>query len=314
MNRLNESVESEKWPPLIYLKLILTGFFWGGTFIAGKFLANNVGPFSIAFLRFAIASVCLILLTIKTEPKMPKITKDLYLPILLLGMTGIFGYNVFFFKALQTIQASRASVIIATSPVFIALLSSLFFKEPLTTKKIVGIIVSVAGSITVISKAKITQIFDVGFGKGELCILACVLFWTAYSLIGKKTMAKLSPLVCTTCASIAGTLMLFWPAYYEGIIRDLTNYATSDWLSIAYLAVFGTVIGFVWFYEGVNKIGPTKAGLFINFVPVFAVVSAFLILKEPLTFSLLIGTAMVCSGVYMVNKPAVYKGGTEKIA
>ena len=301
MNRLNESLKSKTQTPLIYVKLVSTGFFWGGTFIAGKFLAKNVGPFSIAFLRFAIASVCLVLLTIKTEPELPKIKKDLYLPILLLGMTGIFGYNFFFFKALQTIQASRASVIIATSPVFIALLSSLFFKEHLTAKKIIGIIVSVAGSITVISKGKITQIFDVGFGTGELYILACVLFWTAYSLIGKKTMAKLSPLVCTTCASVVGTVMLFGPACHEGIIRDLGGYAVSDWLSIAYLAVFGTVIGFVWFYQGVNRIGPTKAGLFINFVPVFAVVSAFLILKEPLTISLLIGTAMVCSGVYLVN-------------
>jgi len=276
--------------------------FWGGTFIAGKFLAANVGPFSIAFLRFALASVSLLLLTFTTKTRLGAVKRDLFLPIFLLGMTGIFGYNVFFFKGLQTIQASRASVIIASSPVCIAIFSSLIFREKLTYQKIFGIIVSVAGSITVISKGKILQIFEVGFGTGELYIFACVMFWTVYSLIGKKTMAKLSPLSCVTYASIVGTVALFWPAYHEGMITSFGAYKISEWICIAYLALFGTVIGFVWFYEGVNTIGPTKAGLFINFVPVFAVVSAFVILKEPITISLLIGTALVCSGVYLVNK------------
>ena len=142
---------------LIYIKLILTAAFWGGTFIAGKFIAKNVGPFSAAFLRFTLASFCLLLLTLKTESKLPPLKKNLLLPILLLGMTGIFAYNVFFFKALHTIQASRASVIIATCPVFIAFFSSLLFRESLTPTKIFGIIISVTGAVTVISKGKISQ-------------------------------------------------------------------------------------------------------------------------------------------------------------
>ena len=299
-------------PVVIYIKLILTAFFWGGTFIAGKSIAKNVGPFSAAFLRFTIASFCLFLLTLKTEPKLPPLKKNLFLPILLLGMTGIFAYNVFFFKALHTIQASRASVIIATSPVFIAFFSSLFFREILTPTKTFGIIVSVAGAVTVISKGKITQILSFGFGTGELYVFACVLLWTAYSLIGKKTMAKLSPLVCVTYSSIVGAIALFLPACFEGMLNDFVVYTTRDWLSVAYLAVFGTVIGFVWFYEGVNTIGPTKAGLFINFVPIFAVISAFLILKESLTISLLIGTALVCSGVYLTNKTPASEVEKEK--
>jgi drug/metabolite transporter (DMT)-like permease len=69
-----------------------------------------------------------------------------------------------------------------------------------------------------------------------------------------------------------------------------------------YLGFFGTVIGFVWYYEGIKKIGPMKASLFINFVPISAVVMAFFILDEPITLSLLIGTLLVCSGVYLTNK------------
>jgi len=75
----------------------------------------------------------------------------------------------------------------------------------------------------------------------------------------------------------------------------------TAWLSLFYLGFFGTVIGFVWYYEGIKALGPTKASLFINFVPISAVLLAFLILDEPITPSLLVGTILVSSGVYLTN-------------
>ena len=79
------------------------------------------------------------------------------------------------------------------------------------------------------------------------------------------------------------------------------SYSLADWTSILFLGVFGTVLGFVWYYEGIRKIGPTKAGQFINFVPISAVLLAFLILGEPITWSLLTGGLFVISGVYLTN-------------
>ena len=90
---------------LTYIKLILTAVFWGGTFIAGRVVAQDVLPFSAAFLRFAIASVFLVLITWRVEGKLPRIDRSLILPIFLLGLTGVFAYNVFFFKGLQSIDA-----------------------------------------------------------------------------------------------------------------------------------------------------------------------------------------------------------------
>jgi drug/metabolite transporter (DMT)-like permease len=75
-----------------------------------------------------------------------------------------------------------------------------------------------------------------------------------------------------------------------------------DWSCISYLGIFATVIGFVWYYQGVQRLGPTKTGLFINFVPVFAILCAFIILQEPITRSLVVGTVLVISGVYLTNR------------
>ncbi len=106
---------------IIYVKLLLTAIFWGGTFIAARVVAQNVGPFSASFLRFAIASIFLVFITIRMEGKIPRLKKHQILPVILLGLTGVFAYNVFFFSGLKTVTASRASIVIAMNPIFITI-------------------------------------------------------------------------------------------------------------------------------------------------------------------------------------------------
>jgi drug/metabolite transporter (DMT)-like permease len=93
------------------------------------------------------------------------------------------------------------------------------------------------------------------------------------------------------------------PAYIEGGFGFLA-YSLAEWAGIFYLGFFGTVLGFLWYYQGIQKIGPTRAGLFINFVPISAILLAFIFIGEPLTVSLLMGTVLVSSGVYLTNRPA----------
>ena len=287
---------------LIYLKLLLTAIFWGGTFVAGRSLAQNVGPFSAAFFRFAIASVFLVFLTWKIEGKLSALKRSQILPVLLLGVTGVFCYNLFFFKGLKLIEAGRAAIIIANNPIFIAIFSAVFFKEKLNAVKTAGIMISVSGAIVAISRGNLAELLQGNIGWGEFYIFLCVASWVVFSLLGKAVMSGLSPLASVTYSSLTGTILLFIPAFREGLTNCI-HYSMSDWWNIFYLGFFGTVLGFVWFYEGINQIGPTKAGLFINFVPISAILSAYLILDEPLTISLLIGTILVTAGVYLTNRP-----------
>ena len=286
---------------MTYLKLFLTAFLWGGTFIAGKGIAGSVDPYSAAFLRFAIASAFLIFLTRRTEGRLPGINWGQAVNILFLGLTGIFAYNIFFFTGLSLINANRASLIIATNPIFISLFSVLLFKDQLSLLKIAGLCLSVTGALLVISSGHITSIFKTGVGKGELAIFGCVVSWVSYSLMGKPLMQSLSPMAAVCYSSIAGTLMLFFPALGHGLFSNIPTYGAMDWVSLCYLGFFGTVLGFFWYYEGIQKIGPMKAGVFINFVPVSAIILSYLILKEPITKEILAGAVLVTAGVYLTN-------------
>jgi len=286
---------------VVYAKLLLTALFWGGTFIAGKLIAHSVNPFSAAFLRFCIASCLLLILTGRGRGGFPPVNRSQFIALVLLGLTGVFSYNALFFKGLHFVDAGRASLIIANNPVIITLFAALIFKEKLSWIKASGIVLSVTGAIIVISKGSLGELVQGGIGWGEILIFGCVASWAAYTLIGKAIMKDLSPLASVSYSALVGTVALFIPAVAEGMAKAIPGYSALDWGCIAYLGVFGTVLGFVWYYEGIKALGPTRAGQFINFVPICAIVLAFFILGEPVTWSLLVGAAFVVSGVSLTN-------------
>ena len=287
---------------MIYLKLLFMAIFWGGTFIAGRVVAAQMGPYSAAFLRFALASVLLAITLRNREGTLTLPPRKILGSLLILGLTGIFIYNVLFFKSLKLIAAGRAAVIVATNPIFIALFSALFLGDKINLLAVTGILTSVSGALLVITRGKISTLLSSGIGWGEAYVFGCVASWVVFSLVGKTVMKSLSPLHSITYASIVGTVALFFPALNEGLLREATTQAPTVWLSISYLSVFGTVLGFLWYYEGIRELGPARAALFINFVPVSAVFLAYLIIDEPVGLSLLVGTVLVTAGVYLTNR------------
>lgn len=289
-----------------YVKLSLTALFWGGAFVAGKHVSQHMDSAAIAFFRFAIASVLLVAVTWIQQGTLPRPTGKQAMALVVLGMTGIFSYNVLFFKGLRLIEAGRASLIIATCPGFIALGSVLAFKERLGRWRLLGVVLSILGASVVVSKGQLGTLLAGGVGLGEWFILGCVLSWMIYSLVGKTIMTALSPLVAVSYAVVVGTVALAIATGFDGLTANAREASMLDWLAILYMAVLATVLGFVWFYEGIKDIGVTRAGLFINFVPVCAVTLAFLILGEPLTWSLGLGAVLVLVGVFLTNrKPRV---------
>ncbi len=287
---------------ITYLKLLLMALFWGGTFIAGRLLVGEVEPFAAAFLRFAIASIVLLIITLRTHKKLPPIQRNQWFPLLILGLSGVFAYNFLFFRGLQLIEAGRAAVIIANNPIVIAIFAAIYFGEKLNLLKIIGIILSVCGAIVVITQGDPASLLRNGIGVGDLYILGCVGCWVTYSLVGRSAMRGLSPLVAVTYSALIGTLLLFPAAWLEGLPKQIADYSLTAWLSLFYLGLCGTVLGFVWYYQGIQKIGSTRAGQFINFVPISAIILSAWLLDEPLTTSLLIGVFLVSSGVYLTNR------------
>ena len=294
--------------PAPYLQLILAAVFWGGTFVAGRQLAPLIDPVPAAFMRFVLASSMLLGWLYWQLGRFPALSRRQFVGVGLLGATGILAYNLFFFSGLETVEAGRAALIIALNPVMIAIASALLFRERLSPQQLLGAVLSVCGAVIVIGRGDLPTLLSGGIGSGEWLLLGCVVSWVAYTLIGKRLLRRLSPLVAVSYSSLAGTLMLGVVFAWRG---DMATTPLSDatvWVNIAYLALFGTVLAFVWFYKGVHALGATRAGQFINLVPVSGVCLAVLLLDEPLTSSLISGGMLVILGLWLTNRPQPAQG------
>lgn len=285
----------------IYVKLTAMTLIWGGTFVAGRAALQSMGPLTAAFYRYAIATGLLWIMTVIVEGSLPPLKRHHILPIAILGCSGIFAYNVFFFLGLQTIPASRASLIVTTNPTVIALASALLFGDRLTPTRALGILCALSGATIVISNGQPWVLLSGGIGMGDIFLLGCVFSWAIYTLVGKRVVTDLSPLAATTYACFVGTPLFIIPALRDGLLTNWRTIAPVAWGSVIYLAALGTVVAFCWYYEGLKAIGPARASIFINLVPVVAVIAGIVLLKEPFTWALAVGGILVVCGVFLTN-------------
>lgn len=286
----------------IYLKLTAMTLIWGGNFVIGRSLMQDLAPMSAAFCRFAIASVALVLLTWRLEGRWPSLSRLQALQILALGAIGIFLYNACFFIGLQSVPASRAALIVTTNPTAIAIGAALCFGERLSAIRIAGIALAAAGAATILSEGNWPALLARGLSRGDGYLLACIVTWTIFTLLGRVVTRELSPLVATTYACLAGTPMFLGPALGEGLLQGVRAYSLANWLGLAYFGLLGTVLAFWWYYQGVRAIGAARAAVFINLVPIVAVALAALLLGEPLTPALLVGGSLTVAGIFLTNR------------
>ena len=287
---------------MIYLNLILTMLFWGGTFIAGRILAKTVPAADAAFFRFLLATAALAILTRLIDGHLRLPPRERIVGLLLLGLTGVFSYNICFFTGLKYIEAGRAALIIALNPMAITIGAVLLYGERLSLLQSIGLLTSLFGAVLVITNGDPTLLFAGGFGRGETAIIGCVISWAAYSLIGRSVLKSMTPLSAVFYSALFGSVMLFPVTLLDGTLPSPGSYGKADWLSLLFLGIFGTAVGFSLYYRAITKIGAARSSVFINLVPLFSIILAWIFLSETINLSVLIGGVILMSGVYLTNK------------
>ncbi|MCS3838996.1 drug/metabolite transporter (DMT)-like permease [Pseudomonas sp. JAI111] len=290
----------------VYLKLAAVTMIWGGTFVAGRFLADSLSPLFAASLRFLLASMALLVFLLLARVPLAKPSFKQWLQLALLGGFGIFFYNLCFFYGLHYINASRASLIVALNPAVIALASWLVFKERLNRVKVAGIAICIAGtSLVIISRNPQLLAGNTDAWIGDLLIFGCVLAWGVYSLCSKDLNRSLGPVQTVTYSILLGTAMLWMTSAVRGELSldVLLNLGPQQWLSLMYLGVLGSALAYIGYYDGIRQIGATRSGVFIALNPLTAVILGALLLDEQLTLAMCLGGGLILAGIFLCNKP-----------
>jgi drug/metabolite transporter (DMT)-like permease len=284
--------------PILYvLILLLTSFLWGGNFVFSKFLVDHASPMTLTILRWIIAIVLLFPLVWKKEKSL-RLPKDSILPLFLMGLMGIVLFNIFQFLALAQTTATNVGLISTLNPISIAIASSLFLHEKLKLTQIFAMMLSFFGVLVVLSKGDINQLISFHFNLGDIWMIVAVLMWGIYSVCGKWAMQKVSPLMATFYSGVFGVVTVL-PFNITHI--HVSNVNASFISAILYTGVISTVVCMLLWNIGVQKVGATNSGIFLNFNPIFTAILAFLILQEKLTWSEFVGSLIVILGCFLFS-------------
>ena len=287
---------------LTYVKLVTAMAMWGGTWIAGRVIAQELTtPLAVASLRFVIAGLVVgsVMLISGGGIPLPQGRQEWTL-VWALGFFGIFLYGLCFFFGLQHIPAGRGALVVALNPVVIVVLAWLLGKEHMNTRKALGSLIAFAGCLTVIGNGDPLALLQGSIGLGEWLIIGCVLSWTAYTFIGWQATGRFSALATTLYACFTGAILLGLAALIQGNITP-ADWSWRVWAAMGFLAVFGTAIAYTWFTAAVQQLGASRASVFINLVPVFAVLQAAILLDERLGLPVLFGGLLVIAGVTLAT-------------
>lgn len=284
-------------PWLVYLMLALATSSWGSAFIAGSFATQDLSPITVAFFRFFFAGLLLIPIMLIMDKGGRRPRGKEWLLVSVLGLTGIALYNIAFFVATRDASIVKSSLFIASNPVLIVILSGIFLKEVITRRNVIGLILALIGATIIITEGQFKQLFESGLAPIDLVLLLAVICWALYSVVGKIALQKFGSITTTTYAVVIGTLMLMPFVFFETNVAELQQASTLTWVSIIHMSVIVSVVSFIMYYQGIKMIGAARASIFINLMPLSAVILATILLGEQLLFVHILGAVFVLSGV-----------------
>jgi len=284
-----------------YLLLTLSPLFWAGNFIMGKWVAGDVPPFALGGMRWVIAATVLLPFAWKHVRRDWPVVKR-HLPIIAwLGLTGPTFFNTISYVGLNYTTALNGLIMQSAAPVLIVITSFLCFRDRFSVLQGIGIAISLAGVIAVITRGDPQALLALRFNFGDLLILAGFGSWALYTVFLRKR-PDMHWLTFAFLLAVAAVIfnMPMW------IVEHASGNAVSlSWKAVVgalYAGIFPSIISYNLYNRGVELIGPNRAGAFLHLVPLFGSVMAIGLLNEQLALFHLIGFALIISGVALAAR------------
>lgn len=288
---------------MVYASLIGTTMAWGGSFVAIKQALHYLTPLQLVWMRFIPASLTFVLLLWPSERKVvPALLRAHWRALSAMGLLGVVIYHLALNTGEQLIPAGTASMVIALNPAFVLLLSALVLHERVGWTQALGLGLAFVGLFVIVRYAGGGQV-DFRYLRGVLITVIAPLAWASYTIISRPLAARYPALAITAIANILGTLPILLTTRGELFTR-ITRLPWDGWLSVLYLALICTVVGFTVWNAALRHLEASRAGSFVYLSPLWGVILSQVLLHEPMSPALLLGAAIVFGGVALVNRPS----------
>lgn len=286
-----------------YAKVTFAVAAWGASFIATKVALADISPVTVVWLRFAMGVAILgAAVGARKQFALPKVNELGYFA--LLGFIGITFHQWLQSTGLVTAQASTTAWIVATTPVFMALLGYLLLKERLGWIKVGGILLAGLGVLLVVSKGELSSLAAGRIGTpGDLLILISAPNWAVFSVLSRQGLRK-HP-AARMMLYVMGLGWLFTSAlFFTGPgLAEIGQLTFNGWLAVGFLGIACSGLAYIFWYDGLQAIPAAQVGAFLYLEPLVAVAVAALVLGEAILAASLVGGLIILLGVWLVNRP-----------
>ncbi len=288
---------------LAYTLLVFATFCWSGNFIVGKFAyLSEVPPLTLNFFRWISVWLILIPFTYKEIIKNFNYIKKNWFVISFMGVITISTFNSVVYFALNYTQVINAVLVLATIPAVTMIISSFMKVDKTNIFQLTGLLFSVIGIGAIISNADIDKIYSLNFNKGDLWMLVCVLCWSFYSTLLKKHSFKFSQFTLIQLMVSVGIIFLIPQLFYEKSIGLIINFSKEFFLILFYVTIFPAIAAYYCWQKGVEIVGPNRATMFIQLMPILSTLLAILIFQEKFELYHFVGASFILLGIYLSNK------------
>ena len=293
----------------VHVKLFLVAIIWGLGWPAGRVVATDILPFMASWLRYVIATVSFLLfLKVSNQWMIP--SRSEWSRIFLIGFFSTCVYQAFFMFGMQYTAAGDASLMITFNPLFTAILAVIFLNEKMHLNLVIGLLMGMTGVGILFYYSPNIDIPLADRVLGNILIAGAALSWACNTILMKRAMTTpandakkpLNPLELTVWSSVAGLIMITPITAIEVATRGVVLPTGDGWIGIIFLALFSTVIAYVWFADGIVKIGASMSALYVYFVPPFGIIGGYLLLQEQLGLSLIFAFVLITGGVIIAQR------------
>ena len=286
-----------------YIMLVCATLFWAGNFMVGKFaFLTNIPPMSLVFYRWSLVWLILLPFTFKEIIKSKEIIiKNLPL-LLFLALTSVGLFNSFTYLSLVHTQVINASLFNTAIPAIIILLCFLFKIEKTNKYQILGLIISVLGILSIITRLNLEIILSLNFNKGDLIMIGGVITWGLYSSFLKRKSFTLPLLTLVHVLCSFGLIFIFPQFIYEFSQGQRIDFNIDLFYILIFLALFPSIGSYYCWAGAVSIIGANRAGIFLSLIPLFSTIMAIYFYKEQFQLFHLIGAILIVLGLFLSNK------------
>jgi drug/metabolite transporter (DMT)-like permease len=298
-----DSATSARWPAVHpYLLLIFVALFWAGNVVLGRGVSGIIPPVTLNVLRWAIALAVLLPLAWPQVVGKGQVIRRHLPELMLLAIPSIAIYNTFIYLGTRTTTAANAGLIVGTMPIAILVLASLVGEERMTTRRAAGIAISFTGVVFVIAKGTLSTFYELSFSFGDLFIVGSVISWAVYSILLRRFAIPLGAFALLAVLSAIGLALCLPFCAWELLQGEYIVWSAKTLAAILYVGIFPSVVATIFWNSAVAQIGAGTAGVFINLIPVFALILAVTLLSESINPVQLVGMGMIFTAIWLVSE------------